>query len=1098
MHHTRRQASRSSLPILAQFGSISLSSSPPILPLQYLASTHNTHCFQFRNASTSGHGLSQTNIGSASKSRDCSLTSTEGGTPFSSCVSTPVVDNEIRPRDFSEMLRNPGPYWSATSSPQTPPNPTPVQYLANLSQRRHHSRDSGGESHSKDEDCTKSSDVGQIPLPGAVEVSVPTPEQNAPTPSPPQQAPKTRKTVKEDALHPKRRTVTDELLSKIMVQEDARMKALEAPISSERAALRTPKDVLQAFSESDFSDPGAARTPSSSAFAVSGAKKPFQSLYATNVQPSPISASATQMPVSHGTQTVRVGADPSTVSPHRGSEVVAPHSSGTTTASAATGKADAVAAATTTSSPPLHQQQQSYDALKHYEEGLYSTVSKKGPVTRYPTPERRTKPTAEETPCHQCPIASIVQQPDYDSLDTTPTIWDVMRRFGHHLWPKDRWDLKGRLVAAFVCVALTKVLKVSVPVIFKMIVDVLVVANPNATAAASAAATSGITTATTSGAAQVAAGTVGLPLIAFVAAYGLTKLSAAFFSEVAPVAFSKIGSTAANEVSMEVFRKLHQLDLAFHNNKTVGGLQKEIERGTRAFGSLAKAILFVMIPTILELTLSSAVLYYHAGLPLVGLAFMSLAAYVLHTIHTSRWRAKFPKAFNRQDTELSKVAVDSLVNYEAVKIFNNEEFEAKRIDRINARINNTVEKIDYSLGVLHFGQQAIFIAAVTTCLAVTTSMVSTGALSIGDMVLIDSLLLQLFAPLTTLGAVYRDASNAAINMQSVLGLLRRKDECEDDGNVPDFVPDCMSIEFRNVSYKVEDKVILDNISFFVPGGSTVAFVGPSGCGKSTIVRMLYRFVEPTEGTILVDGQPLKSVSRESYRRRVSVVPQDTSLFNDTIRHNIRYGNIEASDAEVEEAALAANVHNRIMSFPHGYDTEVGDRGLKLSGGEKQRVAIARCLLKRAPLLLADEFSSALDTHTEGSVMKILKGSNSSSASNPSQSPGGTLSDSIITSVVVAHRLNVIREADIIFVLNQYGQLVESGTHDELMAIVSHPGSSPLSDEAAIIDAGNRQDCRGQYALMHVVDPEEEDDLPGHYRRMWINQNVSPDVSYSRM
>lgn len=625
------------------------------------------------------------------------------------------------------------------------------------------------------------------------------------------------------------------------------------------------------------------------------------------------------------------------------------------------------------------------------------------------------------------------------------SVWATVMHFGHHLWPRDRWDLRLRLAAAMGCVLGTKILKVYVPVVFKHLIDSLVVAKETAEMAGLATVPlmmpgHGITSPTMAYLATlVNVPALGQSIIALVLAYGLARLTSSLLQEAAPMFFSRIGTTAANEVNLDVFRKLHALDLHFHIGKAPGGVAKEMDRSTRAFGDLARATLFVLVPTIAELALASYVLYTHAGVTMAGAALGSVGIFLLFTMGAAKYRSRFPRRYNQQDARLGKIVVDSLVNYETVKLFGNEAFEFARVKRINNHINHTVECIDASMSALRFGQQAIAALTLTGCLLYSTSLIAAGSMTIGNIVLIDTLLIQLFTPLTTIGKVYREAYGASINMQAAVRLFQLP--CDDgpedikEGNpkafmqpLRSFSPSSYSIVFDKVSFSYDGHTpVLQDISLKIAGGATVAFVGPSGCGKSTILRLLYRFISPTGGTIAVDGQDICSVSKDSYRPYVGVVPQDLLLFNDTIRFNIRYGNLNASDAEVEAAAKAAHIHAVVMRMPLGYDTIVGDRGLRMSGGEKQRLAIARVLLKRSPILLADESTSALDSVTESNIMRLLTSASKGAAE------GRQLPSDIVTTVLIAHRLSTIRDVHCIFVLTADGRLAEQGRHEELLA-----------------------------------------------------------------
>lgn len=797
--------------------------------------------------------------------------------------------------------------------------------------------------------------------------------------------------------------------------------------------------------------------------------------------------------------------------------------------------------------------------------GTISSTGASGPTVNHSTPAAKT--SASDKP----PSTST-------SFPKPPTIRKIFKVFGHHLWPAGRWDLKALLVASMSSIILAKASKVCVPVMFKVIIDKMVQTQTVMSQAASGIAEEMTKSSMQEGAAAAALGTgatsVGataasgastsafsilyLPttlsltqsVIMAVIAYGCAKLFSAAWQEAAPVFFSKIGSSASNNVNLDVFKKLHSLPFTYHAERSTGAVAKDMDRATRAFGELSKAVLFVFVPTCVELIFACGVMYTQAGLALASLTAVSVISYVLFTFLMAEWRAKYPQIFNRQETRLNRIVVDSLVNYETVKIFCNEQYEFQRIRALNNKINKTVVYVDLSLATMRFGQQLILISSLTAALILSAIQVQSGLISVGDFVLVESLMLQLFTPLSTLGTVYRQAFKAAIDMEGATRLLGLANEREpstalakaaaaaaagqiratkvgrelshDTGlsidlqppsanivsslspthsiplqtqvythnltsvskdilqqeKVPvklqEFTPGDYTIEFRNVSFWYSDdhsvthemsandsllpppnkhkpKKILRSISLTIPGGSTVAFVGPSGCGKSTILRLLYQFVTPTAGQILVDGQDLATLRLNSYRPHVGVVPQDLLLFNDTIRFNIRYGNLEASNEEVEEAARLAHIHEAIMRMPLGYDTVVGDRGLRLSGGEKQRLAIARFLLKKTPILLADESTSALDTATESNVMKLLiqttrdpilahpatadgGGSQPSESSSTDEAVSSNSSATAITTVLVAHRLSTIRSVDCIYVLNERGRLVEQGTHEALMAL----------------------------------------------------------------
>lgn len=599
----------------------------------------------------------------------------------------------------------------------------------------------------------------------------------------------------------------------------------------------------------------------------------------------------------------------------------------------------------------------------------------------------------------------------------------VLKTVATHLWPKDRWDLRACVVGSVLCVMSAKVLKVAVPFWFKTIIDALA---PGC-ATASAAAT--------------VVGPFTLGIFALVTAYGITRMTAVLVDEAKTAVFAPVGGAAATTIAVQLFNKLHALDLRFHLNRQTGVLSKDLDRGSRAFWSLAFALVFTVFPTIFEMGLVAAVLQKQAGFVLVATASSSVLLYVAWTYVVTNWRAKYRDRYNAADSKVGGMIVDSLLNFETVKYFTNEAYEAKRISGATADMNGQLVKLDQTMAVLNFGQQAIFVTAAAVSLFLCTQGVLAGAMTVGDLVLVDALLIQLYVPLSFLGMIYREVQSSTQNMQAMLGILHEKEAIRDDEDAKAFAYVDGTIELKNVSFHYKpNRRVLDDVSLTIPGGKTVAFVGPSGSGKSTIFRLLYRFFDPVEGSILVDGQDIRRLQIDSFRREVGVVPQDTVLFNDTLSYNIGYGRAgEATEEQIREAARKANVHESIMTFPDGYDTVVGERGLKLSGGEKQRVAIARVILKDAPILFADEATSALDTQTERKVMATLK---SAAAAAPVVSEDGNAEvDTTVaaaatrrrTLVIIAHRLTTIKDADIIFVLNRQGQLAEQGTHDELIA-----------------------------------------------------------------
>ncbi|CAD2216034.1 mitochondrial ABC transporter ATM [Angomonas deanei] len=566
--------------------------------------------------------------------------------------------------------------------------------------------------------------------------------------------------------------------------------------------------------------------------------------------------------------------------------------------------------------------------------------------------------------------------------------------------------MKVLVVSSVACVLIAKTLKVCVPFWFKTIVDLLA----PATTTAAAVATVG----------PFAVGTFGC-----VVAYGICRMTASVTEELKTILFAPVGGNASTTLAMEMFDKLHKLDLRFHLNRETGVLSKDLDRGSRAFWQLAYALLFMVVPTCFEMTLVCTALNAQAGPQFIGIALVAVFSYVGWTLAVTNWRAKFRARYNALDSRVGGLIVDSLLNYETVKYFGSDKYESARIGSETVKMNRELIKLDQTVAVLNFGQQFIFVAAGVLSLYLCTTSVLAGAMTVGDLVLVDALLMQLYLPLSYLGMIYREIQTSTQNMQAMILLLDQKSTVTESEDATPFQYKNGTIELRSVGfeYKKDDgRRVLHNLSLTIPGGSTVAFVGPSGSGKSTIFRLLFRFFDPTSGEILIDGQPLHKVQLDSVRECIGVIPQDTVLFNESVRYNIRYGRMDATDEEVEEAARRASLHQTVMNMSDGYDTSVGERGLKLSGGEKQRVAIARVLLEEAPILLADEATSALDSTTELNVMSTLR-----TATRHSRS------DAPRTIILIAHRLSTVREADIIFVLDGKGGLAEQGTHHDLLA-----------------------------------------------------------------
>ncbi|ORC87404.1 ABC transporter [Trypanosoma theileri] len=591
---------------------------------------------------------------------------------------------------------------------------------------------------------------------------------------------------------------------------------------------------------------------------------------------------------------------------------------------------------------------------------------------------------------------SLVTDEVWSRIPVYRVVTHVMR----HLWPRGEPKYRALVVLSVLCVLAAKILKVAVPFWFRMIVDTLT---------PSTAVTDVVTT----------IGPLQLGVFGLVTAYGITRLTSSLTEELKTALFAPVGSHASTTIAMELFRKLHSLDLHYHLGRETGVLSKDLDRGSRAFWSLSHALLFMILPTAFEVVLVCTALQTSAGPAFIITALSAVFSYIGWTYVISNFRAQYRDRFNKSDSRVGGLIVDSLLNYETVKYFGRESHEEDRILKETSKMNHELKRLDQSMALLNFGQNAIFIIAAVVSLYLSTFGVLAGTMTVGDMVLIEALLMQLYTPLSFLGMLYREVQSSTQNMQAMIALLDIENSVKEKPDAKPLKLTSGTIEMRNVSFTFDGKGeqhILRHLSLTIPGGKTVAFVGPSGSGKSTIFRLLYRFYDPTDGVILIDGQPLPDVQLESLRKSIGVVPQDTVLFNETLRYNIRYGRLDATDAEVENAAHLANIHDAIMKMPNQYETSVGERGLKLSGGEKQRVSIARALLDNPPILLADEATSALDSATEMRVMQQLKEVNGKKR----------------TIILIAHRLSTIKDVDIIFVLDGRGGLAESGTHEKLL------------------------------------------------------------------
>ncbi|SMR56383.1 unnamed protein product [Zymoseptoria tritici ST99CH_3D1] len=572
--------------------------------------------------------------------------------------------------------------------------------------------------------------------------------------------------------------------------------------------------------------------------------------------------------------------------------------------------------------------------------------------------------------------------------------WAIMKDMVQYLWPKNDFNTRFRVSLSLGLLIGAKVLNVQVPFYFKDIVDSM-----------------NIDFAATGGTAMTVAG-------AAIFAYGATRIGATLAQELRNALFASVSQKAIRRVAGNVFKHLLKLDLNFHLSRQTGGLTRAIDRGTKGISFLLTSMIFHIIPTALEIGLVSGVLTYQYGWKFAALTVGTMTAYSWFTIATTAWRTKFRKQANAADNKGATVAVDSLINYEAVKYFNNEAYEAKRYDGALKNYETSSIKVATSLAYLNIGQNLIFSTALTGMMYMAAQGVATGSLTVGDLVMVNQLVFQLSVPLNFLGSVYRELRQSLLDMETLFNLQKEDVAIKERKDAKQLLLNKGGeIKFENVTFGYRpDRPIVKNLNLTIPAGKKVAIVGPSGCGKSTILRLLFRFYDVQEGRILVDGQDIRDVTLESLRKAIGVVPQDTPLFNDTIEHNIRYGNINASSEEVTAAAQRARIHETIQTLPDGYKTMVGERGMMISGGEKQRLAISRLILKDPPLLFFDEATSALDTYTEqrllGEINSILK-------------------DKHRTSVFIAHRLRTILDSDVIIVLKD-GSVAEQGTHEKLV------------------------------------------------------------------
>ncbi len=572
----------------------------------------------------------------------------------------------------------------------------------------------------------------------------------------------------------------------------------------------------------------------------------------------------------------------------------------------------------------------------------------------------------------------------------------VLRDLLPYIWPADRRDLRIRVALAFVSLIIAKLITVATPIAYKGAVDLLTGQGVDPTVAASTTVL------------------LATPVM-LILAYGLGRIMMIIFNQIRDVLFVNVGQHAVRSLSNRAFAHTHKLSLSYHLERQTGGHARAIERGVDAVELIIRMGLLNSIPTLVEFGLIAVVLSWYIGWEFVVVVAVTILIYIWFTIRASEWRVSIIRELTKADNEAGTKAVDSLLNYETVKYFGNEKLEQKRYDTSREQYEAAAIKTHYSLGMLNAGQALIFTAGLTICMLIAGARVAAGQFTIGDFVMINALLIQLYQPLHLMGTIYRAIRQSLVDLENLFGILNTKPEIIDMPGAKALNVDKGHIRFEgvNFSYDVERPIIKD-VSFDVPAGQMVAIVGPSGAGKSTISRLLFRFYEPLGGAIKVDGQDIAEVTQASLRKAIGVVPQDTVLFNDTIYYNIAYGNPDASRDEVIMAAKMAHIHDFILDLPKGYDSLVGERGLKLSGGEKQRVAIARTILKAPPILMLDEATSALDSYTEKEIQAALD----EVAQNR-------------TTLVIAHRLSTIIHADNIIVLEK-GGIAEQGNHGELL------------------------------------------------------------------
>ncbi|MCC4832562.1 MULTISPECIES: ABC transporter ATP-binding protein/permease [unclassified Shewanella] len=560
--------------------------------------------------------------------------------------------------------------------------------------------------------------------------------------------------------------------------------------------------------------------------------------------------------------------------------------------------------------------------------------------------------------------------------------WKVVRL----LWPY-LFEFKGRIFLAMLCLVIAKLASVGLPFILKDLVDSLD--------------------------GQKTAAIVAVP-VALVIAYGSVRFLNVIIGEIRDTLFGRVTERAIRRLGLAVFEHLHRLDLDFHLDRRTGGLSRDIERGTSGISFLMRFMVFNIVPTLLEITLVIIIFFFNYGIGFALITLIAVVAYIGYSIVATEWRTGFVRDAANADSLSNTRAVDSLLNYETVKYFNNERYESERYDSALDQWEVAKRKNRLSLFALNAGQALIIAVAMTSMMWLAASEVTAGNMTLGDFVLINAFMMQLFIPLNFLGFVYREIRGALANIERMFGLLDKVPSIQDTAGASEVVPTKGELRFNNICFNYDERPILNEVSFTVPAGQKVAVVGESGAGKSTLIKLLFRFYDVDSGSVTIDGKDIKQLTQQALRQSIAIVPQDTVLFNDTIYNNILYGRPSASDEELKEAVKLANLSDFIESLPNQWQTKVGERGLKLSGGEKQRVSIARAILKSAPILVFDEATSSLDSKSEQAILTALK-----------------VAEKGHTSLVVAHRLSTIIDADKIVVLSQ-GKIAEQGTHQQLL------------------------------------------------------------------